>query len=144
MYLIDTNVFSERRKGRRADPGVVEFFHRAKNNIFVPMQVAGEIKGGIERLRQRGDHPQAQIIEKWFQFVLTELSDHFLAFDLESAKIWGVLIGANDQHRIDKQIAAIALLYDLTVVTRNTVHFSDTGVRVINPFSADSRPRPVN
>ena len=136
VYLIDTNVLSERRKGRKADPGVVDFFRRARNELFVPVQVAGEIEGGIERLRQRGDHPQAQLLEKWYRSVLAEFSDHFLTFDLESAKVWGVLIGANEQHSIDKQIAAIALLYDLTIVTRNTARFSGIGARILNPFLA--------
>jgi hypothetical protein len=144
MYLVDTNVLCERRKGRKADPGVVEFFHHAKNEVFVPVQVAGEIEGGIERLRQRGDHPQAQALEKWYRSVLAEFPEHFLAFDLESAKIWGILIGANEQHSIDKQIAAIALLHDFTIVTRNTTHFSGTGVRFLNPFLTDSRSKPVN
>jgi len=36
---------------------------------------------------------------------------------------------------IDKQIAAIALIHDLTVVTRNTSDFGWRGVRWINPFS---------
>ncbi len=144
MYLIDTNVLSETRKGRKADPGVMGFFRRAKNEVFIPVQVAGEIEGGIERLRQRGDYPQARLLQKWFQSVLIEFSEHLLAFDLDSAKLWGMLIGANEQHKIDKQIAAIALLHDLTVVTRNTAHFSGTGAHILNPFLADSRAKPVS
>jgi len=144
VYLVDTNVFSERRKGRKADPGVMEFFRRAKNEIFLPVQVVGEIEGGIERLRQRGDHPQAKVLEKWFGALLAEFSEHILAFDLECAKVWGVLIGVNDQHSIDRQIAAIALMHDLTIVTRNTAHFSGTGARILNPFLGDSRSTPVN
>jgi predicted nucleic acid-binding protein len=144
MYLIDTNVLSERRKGRKADPGVVEFFRQVTNEVFVPVQVVGEIEGGIERLRQRGDHPQAQLLEKWFRSVLEEFSEHILPFDLESAKLWGILIGVNEQHSIDKQIAAIALLHDLTIVTRNAAHFSGTGVRILNPFLANPRPNRVN
>lgn len=144
MYLVDTNVFSERRKGRKADPGVVEFFRRAKSQIFLPVQVVGEIEGGIERLRQRGDRPQAKLLEKWFGALLAEFSEHILAFDLECAKVWGVLIGVNEQHSIDKQIAAIALMHDLTIVTRNTAHFSGTGARLLNPFLADSHSTPVN
>ncbi len=144
MYLIDTNVLSETRKGRKADPGVMEFFRRAKNEVFIPVQVAGEIEGGIERLRQRGDYPQARLLQKWLQSVLAQFSEHILAFDLDSAKLWGMLIGANEQHKIDKQIAAIALLHDLTVVTRNTAHFSGTGAHILNPFLADSQSKPVN
>ena len=37
-------------------------------------------------------------------------------------------------HVIDQQIASIALLHDLTVVTRNTSDFLNTGVRLLNPF----------
>ena len=33
-----------------------------------------------------------------------------------------------------EQIAAIALIYDLTVVTRNTDDFVSSGVRSLNPF----------
>jgi predicted nucleic acid-binding protein len=140
VFLIDTNVLSERRKGLRADVGVAEFFRRTMNEVFVPVQVAGEIEGGIERLRHRGDHPQAQVLEEWFRSVLAEFSEHFLAFDLECAKVWGTLIGADEQHSIDKQIAAIAIIYDLTVVSRNTAHFAGTGVRIMNPFLADAPP----
>jgi len=38
------------------------------------------------------------------------------------------------EHQIDKQIAAIALVYDLVLVTRNAGHFEATGVRLMNPF----------
>ncbi|AOF82433.1 plasmid stability-like /nucleic acid-binding, contains PIN domain protein [Methyloversatilis sp. RAC08] len=38
------------------------------------------------------------------------------------------------QHPEDKQIAAIALIHDLTLVTRNTADFASTGVRLLNPF----------
>ncbi len=50
---------------------------------------------------------------------------------------WGKLRSGNDQNLIDKQIAAIALIYDLTIVTRNTRHYDGSGVRVVNPFLAD-------
>jgi hypothetical protein len=33
------------------------------------------------------------------------------------------------------QIAATALINDLTVVTRNDAHYEPTGVRILNPFS---------
>lgn len=38
------------------------------------------------------------------------------------------------RHPIDKQIAAIALIHDLTVVTRNVEDFPAAGVRVKNPL----------
>jgi predicted nucleic acid-binding protein len=42
----------------------------------------------------------------------------------------------NPHNAIDKQIAAIALLHDLTVVKRNTGDFTGCGVLLLNPFRA--------
>ena len=39
------------------------------------------------------------------------------------------------EHPLDKQIAATALMYGLTVVTRNVPHYEPTGVAVLNPFT---------
>lgn len=41
----------------------------------------------------------------------------------------------NPQHSTDKQIAAIALIHDLTVGTRNTSDFASTGARQLNPLA---------
>lgn len=140
MFLVDTNVISERRKGRSADRGVMGFIQQAENELFVPVQVVGELQGGIDRLRTRGDLPQALRLEKWVRFILEAYALRILSFDVHCAMLWGKLMGANDQHPVDKQIAAIALVYDLTIVTRNTADFADTGVRLINPFLADAHP----
>lgn len=40
----------------------------------------------------------------------------------------------HSQHPVDKQIAAIVLINDLTVVTRNAEDFRGTGVEIKNPF----------
>lgn len=66
--------------------------------------------------------------------VVTQYADRILAFDVDCAQVWGNLMSPNPQHPIDKQIAAIALIYDLTVVTRNVNDFGDTGARLRNPF----------
>jgi predicted nucleic acid-binding protein len=66
--------------------------------------------------------------------VLQNFGDQVLAFDGEAAQLWGHLRVPEQNHAIDKQIAAIALLQDLTVVTRNTDDFASTGVRLLNPF----------
>ena len=136
MYLIDTNVISEKRKGLGANPGVLEFWRQVLvNEDFLPAQVVGELRRGVENLKHRGDLPQAVLLETWLESILDEYAERILSFNAECARIWGRLISPNNQSSVDKQIAAIALLYDLTVVTRNTEDFATTGVRVLNPFT---------
>ena len=67
--------------------------------------------------------------------VTTTFEDAILAFDEETAEIWGRLRVPNPENPLDKQIAATAIINDLTVVTRNTAHYSATGVRLFNPFT---------
>ena len=140
MFLVDTNAISELRKGSRADAGAYRLLKAAERDIFLPVQAIGELRQGVESLMHRGDFQQAQKIEAWLESILSVFALRILAFDVPCAHIWGKLMGPSDQNPIDKQIAAIALHYDLTVVTRNTAHFDGTGVRLLNPFLADAPP----
>lgn len=139
MFLIDTNVISEARKGRRADPGVQSFWVTAARDdtaLFLAAISIGELRRGVELIRHRGDHPQAQRLEQWLVDVLKTYGDRVLHLDGDAAQIWGRLRVPNPHNAIVKQIAAIALLHDLTVVTRNTDDFAGCGVRLLNPFQA--------
>lgn len=72
MFLIDTNVISEARRGQRSHHGV--------------------------RL----------------SMLLHDDGDRVLPFDADAAQIWGRLRVPHPENAIDKQIAAMALLHDLT------------------------------
>jgi predicted nucleic acid-binding protein len=138
MYLVDTNVISESRKGKRADPGVVAFWAETARNdtpIFLASVTIGELRRGVELIRYRGDQHQAELLEQWLEQVLIDYGDRVLSLDCDAAQVWGRLRVPNPQHGIDKQIAAIALLHDLTVVTRNTADFAGCGVSLLNPFA---------
>jgi predicted nucleic acid-binding protein len=89
----------------------------------------------VELIRYRGDCQQAGVLEQWLDQVLHDYGDRVLALDSDAAQVWGRLRVPDPQHAIDKQIAAIALLHELTVVTRNVVDFANTGVRLLNPFT---------
>lgn len=140
MFLIDTNVISEMRKGTKADLGVRAFLKGREDDLFLPVQVIGELSFGVESLRRKGDSPQAAQVQRWLDEVLETFEGRILNFDQSCALSWGRLRSGNDQNLIDKQIAAIALVYDLTVVTRNTNHYAGTSVRIMNPFLADASP----
>ncbi len=135
MYLVDTNVISEARKGKKANPGVKQFFQTTDAaDLYLSAQTIGEIRRGLEKIRHRGDLPQAGKLEKWLDLLVIGYSDRILSFDEECAQIWGRLMSPHHEHPIDKQIAAIALIHDLTVVTRNTEDFRGTGAKLKNPF----------
>jgi hypothetical protein len=139
VYLIDTNVVSEARKGGKANRGVTAFFAEAAANddaLYLSAISIGELRRGIELIRHRGDAPQAKLLEAWLVDVLGQYGDKVLPFDAEAAQVWGRLRVPHAEHEIDKQIAAIALVNDLTVVTRNTADFSSSGVRLKNPFES--------
>ncbi len=138
MYLIDTNVICEIRKGKQADSGVQTFFEEiASNNTAVYLSVItiGELRRGIEMLRHRKDVNQANMLDIWLAKLLADYSNHILGFDQEAAQVWGLLRVPNHEHLLDKQIAAIALTNGLTVATRNTEGFLSSDVDVFNPFS---------
>jgi toxin FitB len=138
MYLIDTDVISEARKGAKANPGVRKFFAVAAREeipLYVSVITLGELRQGVERIRYRGDTAQAKELERWLEKVRNDYSDNILPFEDDAADIWGRLRVSHSENPLDEQIAAVALIYDLIVVTRNVEHFEPTGVRLHNPFT---------
>jgi hypothetical protein len=137
VYLVDTDVISEARKGAKANPGVRAFFRTvAKNDtaLYLSAITIGELRRGVEKIRHRGDEDQAGKLERWLHCISKDYADAILAFDEEMAQLWGRLRVPHPENPLDKQIAATALIYDLVVVTRNTAHFETTGARLLNPF----------
>ena len=135
MYLIDTNVISEARKGKKANPGVVKFFQSSlAADRYLSVLTIGEIQRGVEIIRLRGDLEQASRLQAWLNLVAGEYANRILNFDVDCARVWGRLMSPHASNPIDKQIASIALIHGLDVVSRNVNVFSRTGVNLLNPF----------
>ncbi|MGO8952728.1 MAG: type II toxin-antitoxin system VapC family toxin [Rhodomicrobium sp.] len=138
MYLIDTNVISEARKKANANPGVAAFFKHAvaaDEPVYLSAISVGELRRGVELIRHRGDTAQAELLEAWLNGILEQFKENILPFDADAAQVWGRLRVPHPDHELDKQIAAIALVNDLTLVTRNTADFQGIGMKLKNPFS---------
>jgi len=139
MYLVDTNVISEARKKSKANAGVRTFFRQAladETRLFISVITVGELRHGVESIRHRGDIRQAGQLEQWLEALITYYQDHILDINQDIAQLWGRLRVPHPENALDKQIAATALIYDLTVVTRNHKDFVKTGVPVLNPFAS--------
>ncbi|MHB1674500.1 MAG: PIN domain-containing protein [Acidobacteriaceae bacterium] len=137
-YLLDTNVISEWTKPR-PDVSVVRWLGGAKeDDLFLSVITIGELWHGIERL------PQGKRRAALAQWVEQDLSARFeerlLGIDERIARTWGVLLAESQQrgramHAVDALLAATALAYSFTLVTRNTKDFVASGIRVLNPFA---------
>jgi predicted nucleic acid-binding protein len=138
MFLVDSVVISEARRGDKGNAGVREFFRNASRNnsaLFLSVITIGELRQGVESIRWRGDSARVARLERWLDRPTVDYADAILPFDQDMAQIWGKLRAPHPENPLDKQIAATALIHDLTVVTRNISHYEPTGVNVESPFS---------
>ena len=137
MYFIDTTIISEARKKSKADRGVRSFFSRVNReqaSVYISVVTWGELRRGVELIRHRGDARQSNQLEQWLNELIADYQDRILDINRDIAQLWGRLRVPNQENALGKQIAATALIYDLTVVTRNHKDFLSTGVRLLNPF----------
>lgn len=133
MILLDTNILSELRKAR-PNPGVVACLKsQPADSMFISATTIGEIQAGIEK--QRNTNPVfAEELARWLALTELQFAHCRLPVTPVIAKIWGRLCVQTGNKGVDKLIAATALSFGLTVVTRNVKDFEAAGVRVFDPF----------
>jgi predicted nucleic acid-binding protein len=133
MFLLDTCVISE---GNRPlpDRNVDSWFaSQRQEHLFLSALSVGELHYGVEKLpagrKKTG-------LRRWFEeTVIVGFSGRVLYFDAPAAVRWGEL---RAKHRnagtVDTQIAATALAFGFTLVTRNVKHFAFDGLLVLDPW----------
>lgn len=137
-FLLDTNVISEIRKRHRADANVVRWvLATPADRIFTSVVVLAEIQRGIA-LKRRHDPAQAAVLDRWYAGMRTGLDDRVLAVSEPIADRWSGLGLDDPLPLVDALLAATALVHGLVMVTRNVADFSRTGVRLLNPFAAET------
>jgi toxin FitB len=66
--------------------------------------------------------------------MLNEYAFNILGFEADAAQVWGKLRFPHHENAIDKQVAAIAMVNCLTLVTRNIADFQGLPLSLKNPF----------
>jgi toxin FitB len=137
MHILDTNVISELRKGRKAHPNVKTWAEALPSaGLYISVISVLELEIGI-LLIQRRDKEQGAILREWMdRHVLPTFSSRILSIDTAVVQRCATLHVPNPHSDRDALIAATALVHGLTVATRNVGDFERTGVGVINPWGA--------
>jgi toxin FitB len=131
-YLIDTNIISEIRKGRRCDPNVARWYEKIEEaSLYLSVLVIGEIR--IEKNRSK-DTTKANALEQWLIAVDQAFGERILPVDRAVAHEWGRLRAIRPLPVIDGLLAATAKIHRMTLVTRNIDDIADLDVSILNPF----------
>jgi predicted nucleic acid-binding protein len=135
--ILDTNVISE-MVAARPNPKVIEWIQTVDSNqAFLSVIAVGEIMKGIEKLPAS---ERKAALELWLrEDLLVRFENQLLPIDHQTMLVWGRLVARLDSigrpiSAIDSLLAATALQWEYTLVTRNTSHFQNTGIELLNPW----------
>ncbi|HEY3988587.1 MAG TPA: type II toxin-antitoxin system VapC family toxin [Acidobacteriaceae bacterium] len=139
MWILDTNALSELVAITPTVDVVARIQALPENAVYTTAITEAEIFYGIERLPVGRRRDNLRIaIEAVFS---EDLAGRVLAFDSRSARVYGRLlatrrVSGRPMSQSDVQIAAIAIAYRATLVTRNTRDFANSGIELLNPWLA--------
>jgi predicted nucleic acid-binding protein len=136
-FLLDTNCISELIRPK-PEPRVVDWMRAVDESLlYLSVLTLGEIRTGAAILpkSKRRTH-----LESWLELdVRVRFSGRILAIDDVVADRWGWLTAEAERKgrplaAVDGLLAATALEYNLTVVSRNAGDFASTLVPILNPW----------
>ncbi len=136
-YLLDTCVISELIKPKPSSTVTKWLRSCQEENLYLCSQTIGEIQKGISKLP---DSRKRKKLQSWLDSELIQRFDkRVLGIDFKVAQKWGEIQAASEiagikMPVIDSLIASIGIVYDMTVVTRNTGNMKNSGVRLFNPW----------
>lgn len=137
MIILDTNVLSEVMR-HPADNKVIEWLDKqARTSVWTSSITILEIRYGLQILPT--GKRRSVLIETFERVLVEKLESRIVSFDLAAAQHAGDLMAL--RHRKgrpgelrDTMIAGIVLASHATLATRNTSHFEDLSVPVVNPW----------
>jgi hypothetical protein len=137
MIVLDTNVLSALMR-QTPDEVVVTWLDRQpRSSIWTTSITVLEVRFGVQIMT--AGKRRSEVVEA-FERVLDKLGQRVLSFDVSAAEQASDLMASRHKQGRprdlrDTMIAAIALAQHATLATRNTVHFDDISVPLINPWA---------
>lgn len=129
-YLLDTNVLSEPSK-RHPNDSVLAFIDLTSPRLFhISVLTLGELRRGAKRKA-----PNNAELTLWINTIERRFATRTLPITKEIAQLWGELSASRSLLIIDTLLAATAIVHDLTLVTRNTKDFTNSGANLLNPWT---------
>ena len=139
MIILDTNVLSA-LMNRLPDQKVIDWLDKQPGtSIWTTSVTVLEIRFGLQTMPL--GNRRAALVQA-FETVLADKIDRRIApFDAAAAQLAGDLMAVRQKKGRpgdlrDTMIAGIALAFRATLATRNTSHFEDLSVPVINPWAS--------
>ncbi len=135
-FLLDTNIISQLVRPKAESKVRAWVAATDENLLYLSVLTLGEIRKGISALQ---DASRRVALEAWLDSDLAlRFANRILAIDQPVADRWGRLAAQAGPKSplpvIDGLLAATALHYNLTLVTRNTKDVAATGVPLFNPW----------
>ncbi len=137
MIILDTNVLSALMRQAPDETVVVWLDHQARTSIWTTSVTVLEIQFGLQILvagRRR------TFLSRAFADLLSTLEQRVATFDVAAAGHASDLMAARYKKGLpgdlrDTMIAGIALAQHATLATRNTSHFRDAAIPLVNPWA---------
>jgi len=137
MIILDTNVLSAVMR-QTPDPSVIDWLDRqARSSVWTTSVTVFEVRLGL-RILAAGR--RRTLLTEAFEELLARIGQRVATFDGAAAEQASDLMATRHKRGRpgdlrDTMIAGIALAQQATLATRNTAHFEDTGIRLVNPWA---------
>ena len=138
MIVLGTNVISE--LARPAPNDHVLAWADAQDDLTVTATIVAELLYGVARLPDGAR--KARLAQGVREMIDERLAGKVLAFGRAAATHYAEIVAGRDRAGrpigvADGQIAAICRVHGAALATRNVRDFDDTGIVVVNPWTAN-------
>ena len=137
MHLLDTNIVSEVMTSAPSLAVIRWLDGQNAADVYLSSITIAEIHYGLFAMPKGKKHNS--LSQQFDEFIAAGFSHRILSFDDTAARRYGTLMAERKARGkpmsiLDGQIASIALVHNLTIVSRNTKDFEECGLNIINPF----------